>query len=133
MYEYVFSSLEYKYQAVKSKPSRQILDVQYVRTSPGHPQDVPRTSPSNVPRTSPKGPIWPSRGRPDLTSLGRPKMASRGRPNLTYKERPREVDSGRPQDVLRTFPRGPSKHPHLDVPKFLLSFLLELIRLTKSI
>ena len=44
-----------------------------------------------------------------------------------------EVDSWRPQDVLRTFPGGPSKHQHLDVPKFFLNFLLEFIRLTKSI
>ena len=78
-----------------------------------------------VPRTS--------RGRPDLTSWGRPEMTSWGRPNLTFKGRLWEVDSGRPQDVLRTSPRRPSKHSHLDVPTFLLTFLSELIRLTKSI
>ena len=95
-------------------------------------QNVPRTSPSNVPRTSPKDPILPSRGRPDLTSWGRPEMTSRGRPNLTFKGRPWEVDSGRPQDVIRTSPRRPSRS-HFAVPKFLLTFLSELSRLTKSI
>ena len=105
------------------------------------PQDVPR----NPPLTSPGRPLKvlfdhprgrpnvTSRGRPDLTSWEHPEMTSRGRPNVTFKGRPREVDSGCPQDVVRTFPRGPLKHPHLDVPKFLLTFLLELIRSTKSI
>ena len=40
---------------------------------------------------------------------------------------------GTSQDVLRMSLRGPSKHSDLDVPKFLLPFLSELIRLTKSI
>ena len=89
------------------------------------PQDVPRTSPSNVPRTSPKDLIWPSWGRPDLTS--------RGRPNLTFKGRPSEVDSGHPEDVLRTAPRGSSEYSNLDIPAFFVTFLSELIWLTKSI
>ena len=104
-------------------------------------QDVLRTSPSNVPRTSPKDPIWPSRGcpdltsrvRPNLTSKGCPEMMFRGRPNPTFKGRPWEVNSGCPQDVLRTSRRGPSEYSNLDVPKFFLTFLSELIRLTKSI
>ena len=77
-------------------PSRQIL---VSRTSRGRPSP-----------TSPKDPIWPSRGRPDLMSSGRPEMTSRGRPTLTSMGRPWEVGSGRPRDLLRTFPRGPSKH-----------------------
>ena len=106
----------------------------------GH-QDVPKTSPSNVPRTSPKDPIWPSWGHPDLTSpgrpniasWGRPEMMSRGCPNLTLKGLPWEVDSRRPQDVLRTSLRGSSEYSNLDVPVFFVTFLSELIRLTKSI
>ena len=107
--------------------NNQFLTLVWKTTQPANigPQDVPTTSPSNVPRTSPKDPIWPSRGRPNLTSWRRP--------NLTFKGRPWEVVSGRPQEVLRTSPRGPSKHSNLDVPKFLLTFLSELIRLTKSI
>ena len=105
------------------------------------PQDVPRMSPSNVPRTSPKDLIWPSWGRPDLTSRGRLNltswgplgMTSRGRPNLTFKGRPSEVDSGHPQDVLRTAPRGSSEYSNLDIPAFFVTFLSELIWLTKSI
>ena len=58
---------------------------------------------------------------------------SRGRPKLTFKGRHSDVDPGRPKDVLRMSSRGTSKHPNLDVPKFLLSFLSELILLTKSI
>ena len=88
-------------------------------------QDVPRTFPSKVLRTSPKDSVWPSRGHPDMTSTGRP--------NLMFKRRRWEVDLGRPQDVLRSSPRGPSEHSNLDVPKFLLNFLSDLIRLTKSI
>ena len=105
----------------------QFLTLVWKTTQPANigPQDVPTTSPSNVPRTSPKDPIWPSRGRPNLTSWRRP--------NLTFKGHPWEVVSGRPQEVLRTSPRGPSKHSNLDVPKFFLTFLSELIRLTKSI
>ena len=66
-------------------------------------------------------------------------MTSRGRPNLTCKGPPWEVNSGRMQNVLRTSPRRPSNYflgmmcGHLlDVPKFLFTFLLELIRSTKS-
>ena len=62
-----------------------------------------------------------------------------GSPEMTSKGRLWEVDSGRPQNVLRTPPRGPSKHVfgtmcgHLfDVPKCLFTFFSELIRLTKS-
>ena len=55
-------------------------------------------------------------------------MASRGRPNLFFKGRPWEVDSGRPQDVFRTSRRGPSECSNLDVPKFVLTFLSELIQ-----
>ena len=104
------------------------------------PQDVPRTSRSNVPRTSPKDPIWPSRGRLELTSWGRLEIMSWGCPNLTSRGRPWEIVSECPQDVLRTSHRRPWKHVlgtmwrHLlDVPKFLFTFLSELIRLTKSI
>ena len=61
------------------------------------------------------------------------KYWSAGRPNLTFKGRSWEVDSRRPQDVLMTSPRRPSKHSYLDVPKFHLTFLSKLIRLTKSI
>ena len=78
-----------------------------------------------IPRTSPKNPIWPSWGRPDLTS--------REHPNVTFTRRPWEVDSGSPLEVLRMSPRRPSKHSNLDVPKCLLTFLSELIWLTKSI
>ena len=92
------------------------------------PQDVPRTSPSDVPRTSPKDPIWPSRGRPDLTSWGHPEMTSTGRLNLMFKGRPWEVDSRRPQDVLRTFVQSTQTW----ISKFFLTFLSEIIRLTKS-
>ena len=73
------------------------------------------------------GTSWTSRsdgGRPDLTSWG----------GLS------EVDSGRLQDVLRTSPTRPWKHVSgsmwghlLYVPKFLFTFLSELIRLIKSI
>ena len=87
-------------------------------------------SPYNVPKTSPKDPIWPSRGLSDLTAWGR----------LNLKGSSWEGDLGRCQDVLRTSPRGPSKHVFgtvcghlLNVPKFLFTFLSELIRLTKSI
>ena len=59
--------------------------------------------------------------------------------NLTSKGRPWEVESGRPQNIIRTSPKGPSKHVFgtmwghlLHVPKFLFTFLSELIRLTKS-
>ena len=112
------------------------------------PQDVPRTSHSNVPRTFPEDPIWPSRGCPQLTSWGRSNLTSRGRPNLTSRGRlnltsegrPWEVVLGRPQDVLRTSPGRPWKHilgtmwGHLlDVPKFLFTFFLQFIRLTKSV
>ena len=93
-----------------------------------------------VPRTSPKDPIWPSWGRHDLKSLGRPnltswehlEMTSRGYLNLTFKERPWEVDSGRPEDVPRTSPRGPWAYSNFDVFIFFLTFLSELVRLTKS-
>ena len=105
------------------------------------PQDIPRTSFSNVPRTSPKDPIWPSRGppdlmsreRPNLTSWGRPEMMSSGRPNLTFQARPWEVDSGRPQDALRTSLRGFSEYSNSHVAALFVTFLSELIRLTKSI
>ena len=67
-------------------------------------------------------------------------MTSRGQPNLTFKERPWEVDSGCPQDLIKTPPKGTSKHVlgmrwvhQLDVPKSLFTFLLEIIQLTKSI
>ena len=88
------------------------------------PLDVPRTSPYNVPRTSPKGPIWPSRGRPDLTSGGRPNLTSRGRLNLTFKWRSWEVDSGRPLEDPESTQTWMSN--------FFLTFLSQLIRLTKS-
>ena len=97
------------------------------------PQDVLEDVPLQCPQGVPRYPIWPSWGRPDLTSWERPEMTSRGRPNLTLKGRPWEVESGHPQDVLRTSPRGPSKYSNLDVPTFFLTFLSELIRLTKSI
>ena len=97
------------------------------------PQDVPRTSPSNVPRTFPKDPIWPPRGRPNLTSWGRPEMTSRGRPNLTFKGRPWKVDLGHPQDVLSRSLRGFSEYSKLNIPAFFVTFLSELIQLTKSI
>ena len=95
-------------------------------------QDVTRTSTSNVPRTSPIDPIWSSwgrpdltsRGRPNLTSWGRPEMTSRGRLNLTFKGRPWEVDSGRPLEDLQSTQTWMSN--------FFLTFLSELIRLTKS-
>ena len=92
-------------------PSRQIL--------------VPRTSRGSPPPTSPGGPLKILFDRPDLTS--------RGRPNPTFKGRLWEVDSGRPQYVFRTSPRRPSEYSNLDVPKFFLTFLSEVIRLTKSI
>ena len=104
------------------------------------PQGVPRTSPFNVPKTSPKDLIWPSRGHPDLTTWRPTEMTSRGRPNLTPMGRRWKVHSGCLQDVLRTSLRGPSKYllgtiwgQLLDVPKFLFTFLSELIRLTKSV
>ena len=91
------------------------------------PCDFPRTSPSNARRTFSKDPIWLSQGRLNLTSRGSPnltswgslKMTSRGHPDLTLKGCPWEVNSGSPQDVVRTI--------------FFLTFLSELIRLTKSI
>ena len=86
-----------------------------------------------VPRMYPKDLIWRSWGRLDLMSYGRPEITSRGRPNLMIKGLLWEVDSVRPHDVLRTSPRGPSKHSNLDVPTFLLTFLAEIIRLIKSI
>ena len=85
------------------------------------PQDVPRTSYSTIPRMSPKDPISPSRRRPELTSQVRPEMKFRRRPNLTSKDFP------------RTSPRGPSEYSNLDAAKFILTFLSEIIRLTKSI
>ena len=103
-------------------------------------QDVLRKFSSNVLRTSPKDSIWLSQGRPRLTSWGRPEMMSRGRLNLTFKGRPWETDSGRSQDVLRTSPRGPSKDGsgaiwghQLDVAISFFTFLLQLVRLSKSI
>ena len=60
-------------------------------------------------------------------------MTSRGRLNLTFKGRPSEVDSGRPQDVLGTSLRGFSEYSNLDVAAFFVTFLSEIIRLTKSI
>ena len=65
--------------------------------------------------------------------IWRPEMTSSGRPNLMFKGPSWDVDLGRLQDVLRTSPRGPSEYSNLDVPKFLLTFLSELIRLRKSI
>ena len=95
-------------------------------------QNVLRTSPFIVPRTSPKDPIWPSQGYPNLTSWRRP--------NLTSERHPGKVYLGRPQDVLRTSPGWPWKQvlgtmwgQLLDFPKFLFTFLSQLIRLTKSI
>ena len=80
------------------------------------------------------------RERLNLTSWGRPEMTSRGNHNLTSIGRLSKVDLGHPQDVPRLSPSGPSKHVlgikwgyRLDVPKFIFSFLLELIRLAKSI
>ena len=96
------------------------------------PQDVPRTSHSNLHRMSPKDSIRPSRECPDRTSWGRPEMTSRGLSNLMFKGRPQEVDSGRPQDFLRSSPGRSSKYSHLDVPKFLLTFLSELIAFQHS-
>ena len=93
------------------------------------PCDFPGTSTSNVPRAFSKDPIWMSQGRldlksrgsPNLTSWGSLKMTSRGHPDLTLKGCPLEVSSGSPQDVVRT------------IFFFFLTFLSELIRLTKSI
>ena len=80
------------------------------------------------------------RERLNLTSWGRPEMTSRGNHNLTSIGRLSKVALGHPQDFPRLSPRGPSKHVlgtkcgyRLDVPKFIFSFLSELIRLTKSI
>ena len=67
------------------------------------------------------------------TSRGRPNIMSWERPNLTFKGRPWEVDSRRPQNVLRTSLRGSSEYSNLDVPVFFVTFLSEIIRLTKSI
>ena len=73
-------------------------------------------------------PIW----RPDLTSWTCPEMTSRGCTNLTSKGPPCDADSGCPQDVLRTSPRGSSKHilwtiwcHLLDHLKFIFTFLWE--------
>ena len=96
------------------------------------PKGFPRTPPSNLPWTSLKDPIWASWKRFDLTSRRRPYLTCRGRPNLTFNWCHWEFDLGRSQDVLRTSRRGPSKHSNLDVPKFFLYFLSELVRLTKS-
>ena len=104
-------------------------------------QDVPTTSPSNVLRTFPKDPIWPFLGRLDLTSQARINLTSWGSPETTSKERtnltsrnvPGRLIRGEPRTFSRRPPRGPSKHSNLDVPRFLLTFLSELIRLTKSI
>ena len=67
-------------------------------------------------------------------------MTSGGQPNLTFQKRPWEVYSGRPEDLIKTPPRGTSKHVlemrwghQLDVPKSLFTFLSEIIQLTKSI
>ena len=74
-----------------------------------------------------------SRGRPNLTSGGCSEMTSRGRPNLKFKGRPWEVDLRRPEDVLRISPRGYLEYSNLDVPAFSVTFLSELIPLTKSV
>ena len=68
-----------------------------------------------------------------MTFWRRPEMTSRECPNLTFKERPWDVDLGRPQVVFGTSPRRPLEYSSLDVPKCLLTFLSELICLTKSI
>ena len=101
-----------------NKSYASLLNLEPTQPANISPQDVPRMYSSNVSRMSPKDRIWPSWGRPELTSWGRP--------NLTSKRRPWEVVLGCPQDVLRTFPRRPSKHVlrtmwgHLfNVPKFL--------------
>ena len=96
------------------------------------PQDIPRTSSSNIPRTSPKDPIWPFWVRPNLTSWGHPnltfwehpEMMSRGRLNLTFKGHRWEDDLGRPLEDLQSTQTWMSN--------FFLTFLSELIRLTKS-
>ena len=93
-------------------------------------QYIPRTSSSNVPRTSSKDPI-PATSQSNFQ--GSPEMQSIGPSNLTFKLSPWDVHSRCPPDVLRTSYRGPSEYSNLDVPNFLLTFLLELIRLTKSI
>ena len=104
-------------------------------------QDVPTTSPSNVLRTFPKDPIWPFLGRLDLTSQARINwrlgevLKRRPRNVLIWRSRnvPGRLIRGEPRTFSRRPPRGPSKHSNLDVPRFLLNFLSELIRLTKSI
>ena len=82
---------------------------------------VPKTFQGRPPRTSP--------GHPLKILFDRPRdnlyLTSMGRPNLTFK--------GRPQDVLRTSRRGSSEYSNLHVPAFYVTFLSELIRLTKSI
>ena len=101
------------------------------------PQDVPRTSPSNIPRTSLKilfdrprnVPIW----RPGDVPIWHPRDVLKWRLGDVLIQRLWQVDWRRPQDVLRTSPRRPSEYSNLDVPAFFLTFLSELIRLTKSI
>ena len=78
------------------------------------PQDVQRPPLATFPESPLKSlldhhgdvPIW----RPDLMLWWCPEMTSRECTNLTSKGPPCDADSGRPQDVLRTSPRGPSKH-----------------------
>ena len=89
---------------------------------------VPRTSRGRLPPTSLGRPLKILFDRPGDVPIWRPEMTSRGRLNLTFKGRPWEVDSRRPQDVLRTFVQSTQTW----ISKFFLTFLSEIIRLTKS-
>ena len=68
-------------------------------------------------------------------SIWRPGEVLKRRPRnvLIWRSRnvPGRLIRGEPRTFSRRPPRGPSKHSNLDVPRFLLTFLSELIRLTK--
>ena len=112
-------------------------DFVQVATEPANigPQDVPRMSPSNVHRTSPKDPIWSFRGCPDLPSWGSPNLTSKWRSRDVLIWRSRDVPGRLIWDVPRTFSGRPLEDLESTqtwMSNFFLTFLSELIRLTKS-
>ena len=95
---------------------------------------VPRTSRGRPLSTSPERPLNILLHHPGDIPIRRIQDAtSRGRADLKFKRCLWDVNSWRFLEVLRTSPRGPSKHSNVDAQKFLLTFLSDLIRLTKSV
>ena len=84
-------------------------------------------------QTSPEHPLKILFDHPGDVSIWLPRDVPIWRPNLTLKGRSWEVDSGRPQDVLRTSLEDLQSTQTWIFQNFFLAFLLERIRLTKSI